>query len=313
MPTCTASPTHVRHDGGTKAKGLSPRAPLFLGRWRQFMRSGTVSAWACRVLALATGVTSIQAAQAQSLTDSGCLRRELVVQGTQRTGWVCPPQAPNAKAPLLLAFHGRGSSGQELAQALQLHRVWPQALVVYPDGLPGNPSPHDPTGKQAGWQIHLGEQSDRDLAMVRALLPALQQRWGFDCHRVYALGHSNGARLAALAWATQGEHFAAFAFSAAPPDTLAQQAPARDVFLGMGQADTVVPLAVQAPSLSMVAQRLGVALPPDGRESGRWTLKGHSGHTLSVLIHPQGHLWPSGQTQQILALFAASSLERCAP
>lgn len=242
-----------------------------------------------------------------------CVQRELRVQGLRRTGWVCPPQAPNAAAPLVLAFHGRGSSGQALAQALELHRAWPQALVVYPDGLTGNPAPHDPVGKQTGWQIHPGEMGDRDLALVRALLPALQQRWGFDCRRVYALGHSNGARLAALAWAAQGEHFAAFAFSAAPPDTLAQQAPARDVFLGMGQSDTVVPLALQAPSLAIVAQRLGVAQPPDARQPGRWSLPGSTGHTLSVLVHPQGHIWPAGQTQQILDLFGAASLARCAP
>ena len=52
-----------------------------------------------------------------------------------------------------------------MAPSLAFPRLWPEAVVVYPQGLltPGRLS--DPQGKRAGWQKAIGAQDDRDLGL----------------------------------------------------------------------------------------------------------------------------------------------------
>jgi len=183
-------------------------------------------------LLLTTLLTPVQA---------DCLRKTLQVGPLTRTGIVCAPHDETRQVPLLLAFHGRGSNGREMAAATGLH----EALVVYPDGLAGNPAPHDPQGLRTGWQINVGDRHDRDVAFVDAVLQALARHHHIDRQRVFAVGHSNGARFIGILWAQRGERFAGFAFSAAQADTLIAGAPPRPVFLSMGMADPVVPFTWQ--------------------------------------------------------------------
>jgi len=72
------------------------------------------------------------------------------VDGTQRQALVfAPAQLSAAKAhmvPLLFAFHGHGDTMQNAARAGHLETLWPEAIVVFPQGLP------DPWDFNAGWQ-----------------------------------------------------------------------------------------------------------------------------------------------------------------
>jgi len=62
--------------------------------------------------------------------------------------------------PVVLVFHGHGGTARYAARTFALHRHWPEAIVVYPQGLntPGRRT--DPEGRRPGWQHAAGEQRE---------------------------------------------------------------------------------------------------------------------------------------------------------
>src|SRR4051812_3823749 len=70
------------------------------------------------------------------------------VDGVKREAIVYSPSAKTAsgKVPLVLAFHGHGDTVDNF-QDVDLQAHWPQAIVVYPQGLP---SARDGA---PGWQV----------------------------------------------------------------------------------------------------------------------------------------------------------------
>lgn len=235
---------------------------------------------------------------------AACVRKSIQVDRLERSGIVCTPKDRSGMhLPLLLAFHGRGSSAAEMSNALRLHEQWFDAIVVYPEGLTGNPAPYDPLGRKSGWQIFPGELQDRDVHFVDAALEALKKHYPIDAKRVYALGHSNGARFVGILWAMRAEHFAAFAFSAAQADGLIVNAPVRPVFLGMGRKDEVVPFDWQRRSIQYVRDRLGTG-PDKVVQYGNLRIERNvDGVELHTYIHPDGHIWPQEQTTLMLDFF----------
>src|SRR5688572_30132023 len=66
------------------------------------------------------------------------------VDGVQRKAAVfVPKSAKQTPSPLILAFHGRGGDARKAAESMRYHLHWPEAIVVYPQGLntPGGPDP----------------------------------------------------------------------------------------------------------------------------------------------------------------------------
>ncbi|MBA4149839.1 MAG: esterase [Verrucomicrobia bacterium] len=143
--------------------------------------------------------------------------REWQVDGVTRKALVYVPIPDNKKtnaAPVVFAFHGHGGSMQNAARMFHIETLWPEAIVVYMQGLntPGRLT--DPEGKRPGWQRTAGDQSDRDLKFFDAVLASLKKDHTVDVKRIYSTGHSNGGSFTYLLWQTRGEHFAAFAPSA---------------------------------------------------------------------------------------------------
>jgi len=231
-----------------------------------------------------------------------CTPRIIRVAGIERSGIVCASEERRRPSPALLVFHGRGGSARDMLDGAAFHRAWPEAVVVYLDGLPGSPSPYDPAGRRAGWQLLPGEADDRDVAFADAVVAMLTGTAGVDPARIYAAGHSNGARFVGVLWAARGERFRALAFSAAQAGELIDQAPPRPVFMAMGVADRIVPFAMQQRSIGIAARRFGIAGVDDATPGAR-TMAGRDGSELALLIHPGGHAWPHDQTRRMVAFF----------
>lgn len=231
-----------------------------------------------------------------------CANKTLPVRGIDRTGIVCVGSAALVSYPVVLAFHGRGSNAKEMAIGTQLHDAWPEALVVYLDGLPGNPAPHDKEGKKTGWQINPGDMNDRDIAFTDAAIDALGQHYKIDRKRIYAVGHSNGARFVGILWALRGQRFAALAFSAAQADSLIEIAEPRSVFMGMGIQDDLVPFEWQYKSVKYAAARFKVNAAETG-QAGVELARNNDGIELVSFIHRGGHIWPAEQTRMIVNFF----------
>ena len=140
------------------------------------------------------------------------------VRGIEREALVYVPEGAEAlkePAPVVFGFHGHGGSATNAARSFRFHKHWPEALVVYMQGIPTPGRLTDPQGKRNGWQHGAGDQSDRDLEFFDAVLATLQEKYKVDSERIYASGHSNGGGFTYLLWAERPDVFAALAPSAA--------------------------------------------------------------------------------------------------
>lgn len=110
--------------------------------------------------------------------------------GADRTAVVVPGDASEEEpAPLVLAFHGSGSSGSELLAALTTFPERSGATVVLPDAMPCGSAP----GGGACWPAEADARGAKQEAVfVERLVDAVAVRWPVDRERIYALGLSNG-------------------------------------------------------------------------------------------------------------------------
>ncbi len=162
------------------------------------------------------------------------------VDGVEREAVVFAPTAesPRGRHPLILAFHGHGGNMTGTSR-WGLQNRWPQAIVVYPQGL-DTPSGLDPKGRKPGWQRLAGDQGNRDLKFTDAMLATLRQKFKVDDRRVFATGFSNGAFFTLLLWIERRDTFAAFAVVAGALDPSQHLNTAKPVLHIGGESDPKV-------------------------------------------------------------------------
>ena len=150
-------------------------------------------------------ITAAVVLPAQALSGQQSQVVTWMVDGQSRRAIVYAPPARSASspAPVVLSFHGHGDNAQNF-QYTDLHRAWPEAVVVYFQGLPSRDG-------LFGWQVEKGQDDDRDLKLVDAALASLRGTFKVDDARIYATGFSNGANFTYLLWAERPAVFAAFA------------------------------------------------------------------------------------------------------
>ena len=136
-----------------------------------------------RVSAACDGTTVSAGSQA---LDVGGAMRHFVLR-------VPAGQDGRTPAPVVLAFHPFGMNAQYMQSRAPIGRSWPEAFVLYPEGLPRGDGRGGPS-----WQNRPAELGDRDLAFFDAMLAWLESRGCIDRRRVFVLGYSNGAGLAHL-------------------------------------------------------------------------------------------------------------------
>ena len=225
------------------------------------------------------------------------------IGGVERRALVYPPAIGRGRpAPAVFAFHGHGGNLRQAAREMQIQDSWPEAVVVYLQGLP-TPTAVDPKGRFPGWQRVRGEEGDRDLTFFDEALADVRTRWRIDPDRIYAVGFSNGAIFTYLLWAERAPVFAAFAACAGkiwPPT--APSVPKPLVAIG-GERDRVLPLAEQRESIR-AACRIDGCLPKP-RRCGPMCLAHRSsrGAPVETWIHPGGHVFPPWAGAAVVRFF----------
>ena len=139
----------------------------------------------------------------------------LNINGVQREFLAYFPKTKDMKPrPVVFGWHGHGGTGKSAAKKYLVHEYWPQAIAIYPTGLPSK-GKTDPEGVRNGWQKSVGENGDRDLKFFDALVAWVKAKAPIDTNRIYSMGHSNGGGFTYLLWAHYPGLFAAIAPSAA--------------------------------------------------------------------------------------------------
>jgi polyhydroxybutyrate depolymerase len=234
--------------------------------------------------------------RAQTATPAGLVRQTWTVDGVERSALVAAPRGtePAARVPLVLVFHGHGGSSANAARTFRIHEAWPEAVVIYPQGLPTVSLLVDPDGRLPGWQSLPGDNGDRDLHLTDAMLAWATAHYPIDPARVFAAGHSNGGSMVYLLWAVRGDRFAAFAPAASVfrPALFARAAP-RPALIIAGREDPLVPFAGQQRTIDAVL-RLNKAATDGADWSGDARLHASTiGANVVTYIHPGGHPMPA--------------------
>src|SRR6185312_14576906 len=123
---------------------------------------------------------------------------------TRRAIIYVPGTAKSQPTPVVFVFHGHGGNMQNMFRSRGFDKLWPEAIIVCPQGLNTPGQLTDPEGKLPGWQKAVGDMGDRDLHFFDAMLRSLQRDYKVDSRRIYATGHSNGGGFSYLLWAARG-------------------------------------------------------------------------------------------------------------
>ena len=231
--------------------------------------------------------------------------REWTVDGTIREALVyASATAKTAPTPVVFVFHGHGGSMNNAARMFDIHTRWPEAIVVYPQGLntPGRLT--DPEGTKSGWQSGPGVLGDRDLKFFDAILSSLRQDYKVDPRRIYATGHSNGGGFTYLLWAERGDVFAAVAPSAAVAARGYPKLTPKPVLHVAGEYDQLVKFEWQQQMMDALRRinQCGEGQPWEG-EAGCTLYPSKLGTPVVTFIHPGGHQFPANTPDLIVKFF----------
>ncbi|MHC4875633.1 MAG: CE1 family esterase [Planctomycetota bacterium] len=227
------------------------------------------------------------------------------IDGLKREALIYLPKDGNEKpAPLVFGFHGHGGSMHNADRSFGLQNHWPQAIVVYMQGVPTPGRLTDPEGKRNGWQHDLGEQNDRDLKFFDAVLKSLREKYKIDDSRIYSTGHSNGGGFTYLLWAARGDVFAAIAPSAAGSRALRRNSPAPIPAMHIaGRNDNLVKYSWQQVTMATLRRNNGC-----NEEGSDWAIdcmlyKSEKNAPVVTMIHSGTHKYPPQAPPLIVKFF----------
>lgn len=222
------------------------------------------------------------------------------VDGVERTALIYAPGTNTANPPVVFGFHGHGGNMRQAARSFRIHEVWPEAVVVYMNGLP-TPTPNDLLGKRNGWQVGAGLQGNRDLKFFDAVYSDIAKRFHPNLKAVFSMGHSNGGRFTYLLWAERGNLFRGFGPSGSPATRL--KLIPKPMLHVMGESDPIVSPEGQKATIEMVKELNSCS--GEGKPFGRNTVrfKGKNGNDVIAYIHSGGHEYPRDASEQMVRFF----------
>ncbi|CAN5387721.1 hypothetical protein BH11ARM1_BH11ARM1_02960 [soil metagenome] len=221
----------------------------------------------------------------QTFKVDGVERKALVYYGSGA--------APAAGRSLVFGFHGHGGNMMNSARSWRVQELWPEATVIYPQGLPTK-GMTDPDGKKNGWQQKVGDSDDRDLKFVDAILAWAPK---IDKKRVFTMGHSNGARFSYVLWKARGDKFAGYGVSGSPSVLPIRDLKAAPFFATAGLSDPIIPYRGQQMSIDFISKQEGAKLESNP-DHVVWAT-GNNGIKVGTYIFNGGHEFPKEPSRQL--------------
>lgn len=231
---------------------------------------------------------------------------ELQLGDTARAARVYPgAESDRQPSPLVIVFHGLADSAWNFADIVAFHEEWPQATVVYPEGLPRE----DRAGRR-GWHGFRDNDINQDMAFTDLLLETLADRYRVDPSRVYVTGFSNGGHMTFNLLLDRPCRFAAFAPVGALGEYVLDAETPRPVIYLFGREEPR--------EYSDEWQKTVVALAQINRATGEkreWApgltefLPGPGGQPTVYGLYGAGHVWPSGGNELIVRFFREHRLD----
>ena len=273
----------------------------------------TKVAVALAVSALVAAACAVTAAARPGATPLAPKLQEIDVDGVKRTGRYYPGAAKVKAVPLVVVFHGHGQSGEIADNLFGIQKAWPEAFVIYPDGLTGVADDNGEGADKPGWQKNPGEpagSADRDVRLFDRILEVTSKNYKIDPSRIYVVGFSNGARFTYLLWAERRDKIAAvaaFASQSLSRAKLYESFTPMPAMVGQGLRDPNMTFNKAAASFTKVLAVNKNDLAEAKRnvkKIGIFTYAGQAGGAETVQwTHGGGHEPPPNPAKQIVAFF----------
>lgn len=230
---------------------------------------------------------------------------KFTMEGVQREALIfTPSQKPGVaeRDPVVFAFHWHGGTMQEAAAGMGFQKLWPEAIVIYMQGLRTRIYV-DPLGFHSGWQQEPGQFGDRDLKFFDVVLAAVRKMFPVDDDRIYATGFSNGGIFTYLLWGSRGRIFAAIAPVAAQKFPAVHLTIPKPILHIAGEQDSVVPFKDQLQSIKIARELNGSNQTGESCGEHCTSYASSSGAPVVSYIHPGGHTYPAGASEMIVRFF----------
>jgi polyhydroxybutyrate depolymerase len=230
--------------------------------------------------------------------------RQWTVDGITREAMVyVPATAKSNLTPVIFLFHGHGGNMKEILDKHTFTSLWPEAIVVSPQGLKTPGQLVDREGNFPGWQQAPGDQNDRDIHFFDEMLHTLTTDYKIDKKRIYATGHSNGGSFTYLLWAMRSDDLAAVAPSAAVAFRFNDKLIPKPVMHIMGEKDSLVKTAWQKKQLDWLFKLNKCST--QGQPFGKFALLYPSSLNKPVVVytHPGGHVYPADADAEVVKFF----------
>lgn len=241
---------------------------------------------------------------AQNAVPAGPERLELNVDGVTREALVhAPGSAKTTPTAVVFAFHGHSGRAAKVAKEYAFEREWPEAIVVYLQGLNTPGRFIDKEGKETGWQMQPGDQGDRDLKFFDAMLVKLKKEYQVDSQRVFALGHSGGGYFTYLLWATRGDVLAGVAPMSCHAAENLPMLKSKAALLLAGEKDERVKYEWVRGTMDAVRRLNSCSSEGTGFGKNCTLYASATGTPVVELVHPGGHEVPKGAMASIARFF----------
>lgn len=272
-------------------KAFSIRDPWPLrALWLQMLAAAALSGL------MASGVVHAAAPELLEIETAGGSRAARVYPGEKSA------QQPS---PLVLVFHGLGDNAWNFADIVAFHEAWPEATVVYPEGLPRE----DRSGKR-GWHGFRDNDANGDMAYVDALLQVLAARYRVDPARIYVTGFSNGGHMTFNLLLDRPCRFAAFAPVGALGEYIADASTPRPVLYLFGREEPREYTEAWQQTVVALATLNHATGEKRALDSGLTEfVPGPGGESTVYGLYRAGHVWPYRGNEIIVRFFREHALE----
>lgn len=160
----------------------------------------------------------------------GTQRVEIAFDGATRSYLLHLPRVSSGERPLILVFHGLGGQGAQVERLSRFTALGEEAslIVAYPNGADGM------------WRVLRDPRTE--IAFARAVVADIARRAPVDRRRVFAVGMSNGAMMAAALGCFAPDLVAGVGLVSGGYVAPCRNAPHAPAILFNGTSDTMLPI-----------------------------------------------------------------------
>ncbi len=214
-----------------------------------------------------------------------------------------PANAKQIPTPIVFVFHGHGGNMYQVMRGHPFSELWPEAIIVSPQGLNTPGQLTDPQGKLPGWQSTQGNMGDRDLLFFDAMIQSLKEQYKVDDKRIYATGHSNGGGFTYLLVEARNDVLAAAAPSAAADIRGIRNLKPKPILHIIGERDPLVKPEWQEMTYKAMMRINNCSSQGKPYATDATIFESTSGNPVIIYKHSGGHTYPTESVNVVINFF----------